>query len=112
MLAHRVLIVAAASMLAGATLVPGDASAQRGGGGGSRDLNDAYEDILVKNPRFIQPYGYDDPARYRMGAPREGYVDRQMAARGYYTPGSGYYPAPPRGRVYVRPYQDFEDDDD
>jgi hypothetical protein len=47
-----------------------------------------------------------------MGAPREGYVDRQMAARGYYTPGSGYYPAPPRGRVYVRPYQDFEDDDD
>ena len=112
MLARRMVLVAAAGMLAGSILIPGDASAQRGGGGGgSRDLNDAYEDILVKNPRFIQPYGYDDPARYRMGAPREGYVDRQMAARGYYTPGSGYYPVPPRGRVYVRPYSDFDDED-
>jgi hypothetical protein len=111
MLARKMLFVAAAGMLAGATLVSGDASAQRGDRGGGRDLNDAYEDILVKNPRFIQPYGYDDPARYRVGAPREGYVDRQMAARGYYTPGSGYYPVPPRGRVYVRPYSDFDDED-
>jgi hypothetical protein len=105
-------LVAAAGILAGATLLPDTASAQRGDRGGSgRDLNDAYEDILQKNPRFIEPYGYDDPARYRIGAPREGYVDRQMAARGYYTPGSGYYPAPPRGRVYVRPYSDEFDDD-
>ena len=105
MLARKTALVAAAGMIAGVTLLPGSAFAQRGGGsGGGRDLNDSYEDVLVKNPRFIQPYGYNDPARYRIGAPGEGYVDRQMAARGYYTPGSGYDPAPRRGRVYVRPY--------
>ena len=110
MLARRIVFATAAGLLAGAALLPNGASAQWGGGGGSgRDLNDAYEDVLLKNPRFIEPGGYNDPARYRIGAPREGYVDRQMAARGYYTPGSGYFPGQPRGRVYVRPHADFDD---
>ena len=83
----------------------GDAAmAQRGGGGGGGRMGDTFIDDAVKNPRFIEPYADHDPARYRIGAPREGYNDRQAAARGYYIAGSGYYPAPPWGRVYVQPY--------
>ena len=107
MSAAKAFILVAASTLAAATFASDAALAQRGGGGGGR-AGDTYIDDAQKNPRFIEPGAENDPARYRIGAPYEGRLDRQMAARGYYDPGSGYEPAPPeygRGRVYVRPYQ-------
>jgi hypothetical protein len=107
MSAARPILAIAAGALALATLMPDPALAQRGGGGGGGGrMGDTYIDDAQKNPRFIEPGASNDPARYRIGAPYEGYVDRQMATRGYYDPGSGYYPAPAygRGRVYVRPY--------
>jgi hypothetical protein len=107
MSAARPVLLLAASALAAATFMSDAALAQRGGGGGGR-MGDTFIDDAQKNPRFIEPGAQNDPARYRIGAPYEGYVDRQMAARGYYHPGSGYAPVPPeyrRGRVYVNPYR-------
>lgn len=103
-MAHsRPLLLIAAGALAVATFASDAAFAQRGGGG---RIGDTFIDDAQKNPRFIEPFADNNPARYRIGAPNEGYVDRQMAARGYYNPGSGYYPVPEygRGRVYVSPY--------
>ena len=61
--------------------------------------------IPQKNPAFLEPYADESPARYRIGAPREGRIDREAASQGYYSPDSGYYPVAPRsGRVTVQPY--------
>ena len=76
-----------------------------GSGGGSGNFGDTYINDAQKNPRFIEPGAQNDPARYRIGAPYEGYTDRQAAREGYYDPGSGYFPvAPRRGRITVQPY--------
>jgi len=64
--------------------------------GGGSDYGDSYVNDSVKNPRFIEPYSDYDPARYRVYHHREGYYDRQRAARGYDD--RGY------GRVEVRPF--------
>jgi hypothetical protein len=66
------------------------------GRGGGSDYGDSYVNDSVKNPRFIEPYSDYDPARYRVYHHREGYYDRQRAARGYDD--HGY------GRVQVRPF--------
>ena len=105
MSAAKPILAVATGALALLTFASDPALAQRGGGGGSGGRSgDTFVDDAQKNPRFIEPGAQNDPARYRIGAPYEGYVDRQMAARGYYDPGSGYAPPPRRGRVYVQPY--------
>ena len=101
----KLATMAALASLAAVAAVPTAAQAQRGGGNGGGRIGDTYIDDAQKNPRFIEPGAQNDPARYRIGAPYEGYVDRKAAAEGYYHPGSGYYPvAPRRGRVVVEPY--------
>jgi hypothetical protein len=102
----KAILALAAGALAVAAFTSDAALAQRGGGGGGGGgrMGDTFIDDAQKNPRFIEPWAWNDPARYRIGAPYEGYTDRQMAARGYYTEGSGYSPGPRRGRVYVQPY--------
>lgn len=105
----RPTFLIAAGVLAAAATMSDAALAQRGGGSGGGRIGDTFIDDAQKNPRFIEPWAQNDPARYRIGAPNEGYVDRQAAARGYYHPGSGYdpyYSGPGygRGRVYVSPY--------
>ena len=57
---------------------------------------DDYFDVQQKNPRFIEPYGDESPARYRIGDPREGLEDRRAAE---YERLYGR-----RGDVRVRPY--------
>ena len=106
MITARLPFIIAAGALAAAFALPSDASAQRGGRSSGGKMGDTFIDDAQKNPRFIEPYADHDPARYRIGAPREGYYDRQAARDGYYTQGSGYYPYPyrQRGRVYVQPY--------
>ena len=88
----RILIAAAG--LAVMSISASDAMA-RGRGGGS-DYGDSYLNDSVKNPRFIEPYADQDPARYRAYHHREGYYIRQRAARGYDD--RGY------GRVEVQPF--------
>lgn len=99
-------IIVASGVLAVGLAASSGASAQFGGGGGGRDkMGDTYIDDIQKNPRFMEPGAQHDPARYRIGAPREGYIDREAASEGYYAPGSGYFPVAPRsGRVTVQPY--------
>lgn len=91
------------AMLAGfgaLALMPTGAAALNGGGGsGGSDYGDSYLNDAQKNPRFIQPYSDNDPARYRISNGQYGYDDRQRAARGYAD--EDYRP---RGRVVVRPY--------
>lgn len=70
------------------------ASARSGGGRGSSD-GESLERQQQYNPIFIQPYGYADPARYRLGHPIEGYYARQAIE----DEENGY-----RGNVRVRPY--------
>ncbi|NNM73994.1 hypothetical protein [Enterovirga aerilata] len=106
MFASKPVLLLAAGMIGAAALGSGDALAQRGRGGDN--FGDTYINDAQKNPRFIEPGAENDPARYRIGAPYEGWVDRQMAARGYYDPGSGYAPAPRRGRVYVHPNAGYQ----
>ena len=72
--------------------------------GGGADMGDSYLNQEVQNPRYIEPGGYADPTRYRISNPWAGYDDRQLAARGVYSEGSGYYPRHPRGRVFIQPY--------
>lgn len=85
----RILIVAA-----GLTAAAAASSALAGSRGGGSDYGDSWVNDSVKNPRFIEPYADYDPSRYRAYHHREGYYDRQRAARGY----DGY------GRVQVQPY--------
>ena len=101
----RLPFIIAAGALAASFALTSEASAQRGGQGGGK-MGDTFIDDAQKNPRFIEPGADHDPARYRIGSPREGFYDRQAAREGYYTQGSGYYPYPygQRGRVYVQPY--------
>ena len=54
---------------------------------------DSYENDMQRNPRLIEPGG--EEGRYRAYYGREGWDDRQEAAR----------PAP-RGRIDVAPYSD------
>ena len=56
------------------------AAAARGGGGDH--MGDSLLNQEQKNPKFIEPYGYADPATYRIGHPREGYELRIRAQRG------------------------------
>ena len=105
MRAHLAFILAASAALAAGVAAPTGASAQFGGSGGRDKMGDTFIDDAQKNPRFIEPGAENDPARYRIGAPREGRVDRQAAREGYYAYGSGYAPRDPRyGRVTVEPY--------
>ena len=64
------------------------------GSGGRSSAGDSYLNDEVRNPRLIEPYGYNDPSRYRASNPSAGYYDRQVSSGRY------YYPA----RVTVRPY--------
>lgn len=75
------------------------AFSSRGGGNG-----DSYVDDLQKRPELLEPYRYNDPSRYRIGNPRAGYEDRQLAREGYANEGSGYVSPGARGRVVVTPY--------
>lgn len=72
--------------------------------GGRSDNGDAYQNDEQRNPRFIEPGGWADPARYRASNPRAGYEDRVLAEQGLYNEGSGPYGRPYRGRVLVQPY--------
>lgn len=103
MITARLPFIIAAGALAASFALPSEASAAPGGRGGGK-MGDTYIDDAQKNPRFIEPYADQDPARYRIGSPREGFYDRQAARDGYYSQGSGYYPYGRRGRVYVQPY--------
>lgn len=93
----RHMILGAAGLAA--TLVALPASARN-----HSDTGDSYLNDSVKNPRFIEPGAYADPRRYRISNPQAGYDDRQLASEGVYSEGSGYYPARPRGRVFIQPY--------
>lgn len=93
-------MTAAAGLAAISSTTP--ASARGGSQGGG--LGESYLNDEVKNPRYIEPGGWADPTRYRIGNPYAGYEDRQLAAQGIYNEGSGYYPPHPRGRVFVQPY--------
>ena len=68
----------------------------------TNDLHESYVDQLQKNPRLIEPG--NERLRYTVGDPRDGYDERVAAARGYRESDDGYYQAPRRGRVIVRPY--------
>lgn len=83
-------ILSATALLA-AGLASGSALARSGGGS---SYGDSWVNDSVRNPRFIEPGGDADPARYRAYHYREGYHDRQSAA--------GY--GPYRGQVRVRTY--------
>ena len=105
MRASLTFVLAASATLAAGLSSPVLAGGFGGGSGGTDKNGDTYLDDAQKNPRFIEPGAQNDPARYRIGAPREGRLDREAAREGYYTYGSGYYPVAPRGgRVTVQPY--------
>lgn len=72
--------------------------------GGKSDNGDAYLNDEMRNPRFIEPGGWRDAARYRASNPRAGYEDRVLAQQGLYNEGSGPAGRPYRGRVSVQPY--------
>lgn len=92
------ILVGAAGIAASLTAVT-PASAMRGA-----DTGDSYINDLQHRPELIEPGGYADPTRYRIGNPQAGYDDRQLARQGIYSEGSGYYPPRPRGRVFIQPY--------
>jgi len=97
MTSHKTRILIAAAGLAVMSIASSNAMAGgRGGGGGGSDYGDSWVNDSVKNPRFIEPYADQDPARYRAYHHREGYYVRQRAARGYDD--RGY------GRVEVQPF--------
>lgn len=72
--------------------------------GGKSDNGDAYQNDEQRNPRFIEPGGWANAARYRASNPRAGYEDRVLADRRLYDDGSDPYGRPHRGRVLVQPY--------
>lgn len=72
--------------------------------GGKSDNGDGYLNDEMRNPRFIEPGGWRDAARYRASNPRAGYEDRVLAEQGYDNEGSGPVGRPYRGRVLVQPY--------
>lgn len=72
--------------------------------GGKSDNGDGYLNDEMRNPRFIEPGGWRDAARYRASNPRAGYEDRVLAEQGLYNDGSGPAGRPYRGRVFVQPY--------
>lgn len=86
-------LLVAAGALAAATALPGAALARSDGGGGN--FGDTFVNDAQKNPRFIEPYADQDPARYRVGAPREGYFDRKAAWGEYGPPERRFNPARP-----------------
>jgi len=98
----RTLPILMAAALAAAALAPVAASARSGRGS---DNGDSWLNDSVKNPRFAEPWGDNDPARYRVSHPQYGWDDRVLADQGLYNEGSGL-PAPRayRGRVTVQPY--------
>jgi hypothetical protein len=99
----RIVIVAAGLAVAAAAssdALAGGFGGGDGGGGGS-DYGDSWLNDSVKNPRFIEPYADQDPARYRAYHHREGYYIRQRAARGYDDRGYGRVEVEPFG--YYRP---------
>ena len=85
----------ATTILAGTFLAAGAAMASEGGGGdGGSGYGESYYNDMQRNPRLIEPGA--DRERYLSYYGREGWDQRQAAARG---PGS-----PPYGNVTVRPY--------
>ena len=70
MTSHKTRILIAAAGLAAISLASSDTMAFGRGGGGS-DYGDSYLNDSVKNPRFIEPYADQDPARYRAYHHRE-----------------------------------------
>lgn len=94
----RVLQICLAAGLAAAAVSPALAF------GGKSDNGDAYQNDEQRNPRFIEPGGWANPARYRASNPRAGYEDRVLAQQGLYNEGSGPVGRPYRGRVSVQPY--------
>ncbi|MDB5512693.1 MAG: hypothetical protein JWR08_2176 [Enterovirga sp.] len=95
----RGALIGAAGLAAILSASGANAFSTRGGGNG-----DSYIDDLQKRPELLEPYRYNDPSRYRIGNPRAGYEDRQIAREGYVNEGSGYDGPRTRGRVVVRPY--------
>lgn len=96
MTSHKTRILIAAAGLAVMSAASSQAFAFGRGGGGS-DYGDSYVNDSVKNPRFIEPYSDQDPARYRAYHHREGYYIRQRAARGYDDRGYGGVEVQPFG---------------
>lgn len=85
----RPLATAALGLALTAALASG-AFARGGGGRGSSD-GDSLDRQEQQNPIFIQPYGFANPATYRLGHPRAGYDERQFLEDHH-------------GYVAVRPY--------
>ena len=93
----RALTLCLAAGLAALSAAPAQAF------GGKSDNGDSYLNDAQKNPRFIEPYAWADPARYRASNPWAGYGDRAEAARGDVAPDT--FRRDYRGRVTVQPYR-------
>lgn len=93
-MSSKTIVTASATALLALGLASGTALARSGGGS---SYGDSWVNDSVRNPRFIEPYADNDPARYRAYHHREGYYDREAAA--------GY--GPYRGRIRVRPYAPY-----
>jgi hypothetical protein len=58
------ILLAAGALAVAITLSPLAAEA-RGGRGGGSDYGDSWINDEIKNPRYIEPYAWADPTRYR-----------------------------------------------
>jgi hypothetical protein len=66
-----------------AALAAATSASAFGVGGLGSQSGDSWLNDAQKNPRFIEPYAQNDPARYRASNPREGWYDRQRASGRY-----------------------------
>ena len=82
-----------AAALLGIGLAAASVSVAAARGGGRSSDGDSLERQEQQNQAFIQPYGYADPATYRLGHPRAGYEQRQWLEdhRGGYVSVRPYY---------------------
>jgi hypothetical protein len=96
----RIAYLLVGTALAAAALASPASAKSRGGS----DNGDSWINDSVRNPRFAQPGGDYDDARYRASHPHAGYEDRVLAAQGIYNEGSGLPRPSYRGRVVVQPY--------
>lgn len=95
MTGFKPLFLAAGAVAVAITLSPLAAEA-RGGRGGGSDYGDSWINDEIKNPRYIEPYAWADPTRYRAYHHTEGYDDRIRAEY-----------ERRRGRVEVAPFRSY-----